>query len=419
MLASVASMIDQFNMPNICLLQRMGYEVYVACNFVQGNTCDAHSIRKLKKELHRRRVHLYQWDCPRDISSPAACYRAYRQLLYMTGRLSIAWIHCHSPVGGALARIAAHRKQIRVIYTAHGFHFYKGAPVRNWLLYYPAEKLLSYWTDVLITVNQEDYLFAKRNLRAGKVLRIPGVGIDIDKYSRFYSKINMDTEKSGQPFGQERERFCKKYQIPQDARILLSVGELSVRKNHRLAVQALAGLRRQNVYYLICGQGREKEGLQDYADSLGVGRYIRMPGYQENMPWVYQNADIFLLPSLQEGMPAALMEAMAAGLPCIVSDIRGNRELICDWRAANPVSAGEVLAEDLSSEEEGLTERCMGGMRYAPASLQELIDALEIMLDHEQLGRRCGRYNQEKIKDYSIARVQQRMEKIYRAVDRK
>lgn len=411
MLASVASMIDQFNMPNIHLLKSMGYEVHVACNFKQGNTCNAYRIQKLKKELAKMDVHSHQWDCPRNISPLWNCCLAYQQLLRMLDRHPFAWIHCHSPVGGAIARMAAYRKKVRVIYTAHGFHFYKGAPLRNWILYYPAEKLLSCWTDVLITVNQEDYWFAKRYLHAKKVCHIPGVGIDTEKYKRLCNHIQpcrKDEEafcENVQPCRKDRESFCKKYKIPRDARILLSVGELSARKNHRQAVQALAALKRRDVYYLVCGQGSEKKKLQAYAKRLGVRRYLRMPGYQEDMLWIYQNADLFLFPSLQEGMPAALMEAMAAGLPCIVSDIRGNRELIGSWPAARPRAAGEVSAGC-----------CAGGIRYAPQSLPELTAALKIMLDHAEFRNTCGSYNQEKIKDYSIGRVQRRMEKIYRVM---
>lgn len=149
--ASVASMIDQFNMPNIRLLLEMGYEVHVACNLKEGNTCDDRRIRRLVKTLDELHVRLHQWDCPRSILPAWKCYRAYRQFLGLLKRQRFAWIHSQSPVGGALARIAAHGLGIRVAYTAHGFHFYKGAPLQNWLLYYPAEKLLARWTDRLWT----------------------------------------------------------------------------------------------------------------------------------------------------------------------------------------------------------------------------------------------------------------------------
>ncbi len=180
MIASVASMIDQFNMPNIRLLQEMGYEVHVACNFKEGNTCDAKRIRKLKETLASMQVVWHQWDCPRDVSSVKKCWNAYCQLRRLFRNNTFAWMHCHSPIGGALARIAARKGKIRVIYTAHGFHFYRGAPLRNWMFYYPVEKLLAGWTDVLITINREDYQFAGRRLKAGAVCHIPGVGIDVE-----------------------------------------------------------------------------------------------------------------------------------------------------------------------------------------------------------------------------------------------
>ena len=140
LLASVASMIDQFNMQNICLLQEMGYQVHVACNFRQGNTCDGVRLKKLCRKLKHMHVIWHQWDCPRKVFPVRSCLHAYRQLWRLTGRYGFAWVHCQSPIGGALARCVAHKRGIRVIYTAHGFHFYHGAPLKNWLCYYPNKK---------------------------------------------------------------------------------------------------------------------------------------------------------------------------------------------------------------------------------------------------------------------------------------
>ncbi len=156
MAASVASMIDQFNRENLVLLQELGYEVHVACNFREGNTCDEKRVLKLRADLRNMHIILHQWDCPRSVRNPVTCVRAYIQIKQLLARYHFDWLHCHSPVGGALARTAAYRKNVRVIYTAHGFHFYKGAPLKNWLLYYSAEKLMAYQTDVMIKVNQED-----------------------------------------------------------------------------------------------------------------------------------------------------------------------------------------------------------------------------------------------------------------------
>ena len=286
MLASVASMIDQFNMPNIRLLQNMGYQVHVACNFKEGNTCDEARLRKLKQQLQKRQVIIHQWDCPRTIDvrgkSIKNCRRAFRQLMVLTAAYPFAWIHCHSPVGGALARLAAKKRGIRVIYTAHGFHFYKGAPVKNWLLYYPAEKALARWTDALITVNKEDYRFAKRHLKAGRIFYIPGIGI----------KSAVECKASA------RNECRRKYHIPQDAVLLLSVGELSRRKNHQLVIKALAELGRTDICYVICGQGALKHRLMRQAEALGISRQIRMPGFVEHVGDFYQAADLFVFPSL-------------------------------------------------------------------------------------------------------------------------
>lgn len=381
--ASVASMIDQFNMPNIRLLLDLGYEVHVACNFKKGNTCDDRRIKKLKNRLHALHVTLHQWDCPRGILPVWKCGRAYLQILELLKRHSFAWIHSQSPVGGALLRTAAHRLGVRVVYTAHGFHFYKGAPYFHWLVYYPAEKLLSYWTDVLITVNEEDYVFAKKHLHVKNVYRIFGVGIDTQKFAHPSGEEQSADTKGSLADG--HKRFCRYYHIPDYALVILSVGELNKGKNHRQAIQALSGILGDDVYYLICGQGKLGDRLKAQAKRLGIGAYIRMPGYQEQMPFLYQNADIFLFPSKREGMPAALMEAMAAGLACVASDIRGNRELI---------------------------DPC-GGSLCSLKQTEALEKSVLDLLKNSQLRAACGAYNQKKIAAYDCNRVKRQMQKIY------
>ena len=147
MLASVASMIDQFNMPNIALLQKLGYEVDVACNFIEGNTCSDERVAELKQKLQDMHVRCYQIDFARNIKHMGQNMRALRQVESLMKQNRYAFCHCHSPIGGVVARIAGHRTKTKVIYTAHGFHFYQGAPVMNWLVYYPVEKMLSRWTE--------------------------------------------------------------------------------------------------------------------------------------------------------------------------------------------------------------------------------------------------------------------------------
>ncbi len=386
MAASVASMIGQFNMQNICLLLDLGYEVHVACNFQKGNTCDARAVRALRTRLRQMHVRCHQWDCPRSLSAVADCARAYRQMERLLERVSFDWIHCHSPIGGALARAAAHRIGVGVVYTAHGFHFYKGAPFWNWLAYYPVEKLLARWTDVLVTVNREDERFARRHLRAGHIRRIPGVGIAPDRIRKQVQTapgacwMHRALESSSR-----RDAFCRKYQIPDKAKVLLSVGELSRRKNHQAVLKALAGLMQEDVYYIICGQGVMEQALWKQARKLGIAHRVRMPGYVEDVADLYEQADLFVFPSLQEGLPVALMEAMAAGLACVASDIRGNRELIDD----------------------------RGGGLVPPKSPGQLLEKLRELLADPERRELCGSYNQRKIEAYRFEKVQRRMRCIY------
>ena len=226
-------------------------------------------------------------------------------------------VHCHTPVGGVIGRLAAFDNVNKIVYTAHGFHFYTGAPMLNWLIYYPIEKCLARKTDILVTINKEDYYRAKEYFRAKLVKYIPGIGIDIEKIKNAVHNINK---------GQKR----KELGIPEDVFLLLSVGELSTRKNHIEVIRALKELdiKKNKIYYVICGKGNEEKNLFDYVKKANLTEEIHFFGYRTDVIEIMAIADLFIFPSKQEGLPVALMEAMAVGLPCLVSDIRGNCELI-------------------------------------------------------------------------------------------
>ena len=228
-------------------------------------------------------------------------------------------IHCHTPVGAMITRLAASKARkngTKVIYTAHGFHFYKGAPLINWLAYYPVEKILAHKTDVLITINKEDYNNAK-NFKAGKIVYVPGVGIDLDRFNRKTCSSDEKRIELG---------------IKQDAFVLLSVGELIRRKNHIMILDALGILKKKgllsNLQYCICGSGTLLSKLEEKAKELGIQDHVHFLGYRNDISEIMKCSDLFMFMSLQEGLPVALMEAMSCGLPVICSDIRGNRDLI-------------------------------------------------------------------------------------------
>lgn len=313
MLASVASMIDQFNMPNIELLQEMGYEVHVACNFEKGSTCTDEKVLELKKKLKQLHVVFFQIDFERNVMKLNQDLKAYKQVLKLARKYHYTFIHCHSPIGGVVGRLVGHKTNTKVIYTAHGFHFYKGAPVQNWLIYYPIEKFLSRYTDILITINKEDYQRAKKKFDAKKVEYVPGVGINIKKFQDV--KIN-------------REKKRRELGIKTEDTVLISVGELNKNKNHEVIIKALAKLQTPTIQYLLVGKGSLKEYLAEMAKNIGVGEQVHFLGFRNDVAELYKTADIFVFPSKREGLSVALMEALASGLPVVASRIRGNEDLI-------------------------------------------------------------------------------------------
>lgn len=315
MTATVPSMIGQFNMENIKLLLEMDYEVHVACNFEDRSVWTEERVSEFKKQLTNMGVKKIQIEYARTPYDIPKLVRSYSELKKLIQREKYTCLHCHTPVAGMIARLAAKGTETKVIYTAHGFHFYKGAPLQNWLLYYPVEKWLSRYTDVLITINKEDYQRAKKKFHAKETKYIPGVGIDVEKIQA----VQVDRVKKRAELGIGKDDF-----------LMLSVGELSKRKNHQIVIEALAKLKDKRIKYIICGQGPLKDKLEQMAEKLGVKDQLFLLGFRTDVIEICKSSDLFVFPSRQEGLPVALMEAMASGLPCVVSRIRGNTDLIED-----------------------------------------------------------------------------------------
>lgn len=242
---------------------------------------------------------------------------AYRQVSNIVNKENFDIVHCHTPVASIVTRLASRKARKRygtkVIYTAHGFHFFKGAPLINWLLYYSIEWFCSFFTDVLITINKEDYSFAKKHMHAKKIEYIPGVGIDTEKIE----SITVNREEKRKELGIDENRF-----------VVLSVGELNDNKNHETIIKAIAKLDRNDITYVICGRGEKEEYLKELAIELGVD--LKLLGFRNDVIEIYKCSDIFAFPSKREGLPVSLMEAMACGCLVVCSEIRGNVDLISD-----------------------------------------------------------------------------------------
>lgn len=375
LVTTVSGFVPQFEMSNVRILQEMGYEVHYAANY------NTPSYGNDNHRLDGTGIIQHQIDFVRSPFNLKGL-TIYKQLKKLMQIERFDLVHCHTPMGGVMARLAAHSTQTSpVIYTAHGFHFYTGASMINWLCYYPVEKFLSYFTDELICINKEDYERAKKNFHAKYIDYIPGVGISIDNIRRDID-IRLKKEELG---------------LPKDKIILLSSGELIKRKNHEITIRAIAHLKQysNNFHYIICGQGALNEYLRELVETLNVSDSISFLGYRKDMMEVFQVADIFLFPSFQEGLPMALLEAMAYGLPVVCSDIRGNRDL-------------------MGRGSEGSLKYCEGGIMIREVdNASAYSQAIYFLLQNKNLMYEMGDKNSARAKEFSDKSVKAAMSKIY------
>lgn len=315
--ASVASMIDQFNIPNIKLLIKMGYQVDVACNFTSAGTISSFRTKELIKELDKLNVNYYQVDFDRNVFNLRGNYRAYKQIKKIL-KNNYDLLHSHSPIGGVVARLAANKYRkngLKSIYTAHGFHFFKGAPKKNWILFYPVEKILSRLTDKLIVINKEDYKIAKERFNAKEIIYIPGVGVDIDYIKNTYINERI-----------KRQEF----KIPINSFIILSVGELNKNKNHEIIIKSLSKINNPKIHYIICGTGPLRDYLEKLILDLRLDNNVHLLGYRDDVIEICKSTDVFAFPSKREGLGMAAIEAMACGLPLLTSDVHGINDYSID-----------------------------------------------------------------------------------------
>lgn len=254
--------------------------------------------------------------------------KALFQLKKIIDEENIEAVICSTPIGGLLARVAAKKKNIRpVIYAAHGFLFFKGAPLINRTIYKIEEVLLAHWTDTLITITEEDFEAAQKlKLRSKeKPYLVHGAGVQTGV------TVNITKEEKRKELG-----------IPENAFVIVSAGFLNKNKNHRVVIDAVAKMRDPSVVYLICGEGDEKAHLQAQSKKRDVSDQVRLLGYRTDMTEIMASSDVFVMPSFREGVPRALLEAMDLGLPCVGSRTRGISDLIGDERwLCSPKNADE------------------------------------------------------------------------------
>lgn len=302
----------KFEKSDMELLKAKGYEIHTGANMYEAEWLqDDGSLDDL--ELHKHQI-----DFGRNPFSNQSL-KAYKQLkkLFETEKYEI--LHCHTPVAAAIARMAArkyHKAGMKVIYTSHGFHFHKKSSIKTWLLYYPIEYLLANITDMIVTINKEDYnVIQKFHVKEKRY--IPGVGVDTE----YIDHMETDTGK-----------LRKQYGISDNAFVILSIGELSVRKNHEVVIKAVAECGRDDIYYVICGTGALKERLEMLSKELGIQKQVILAGQisHDNVIKMCHMCDIGAIPSRIEGLGLAGIELLAAGKPLIASNVHGIKDYAVD-----------------------------------------------------------------------------------------
>ena len=304
---TISLTMNSFFKPHIEMLVNEGHQVEIACNsndlaldeLYSKLGCVSHQVDFSRSPLSKDNI------------------KAYGQLKKVIKNGNYDIVHCHTPNASVITRLVCKkfRKKngLKVFYTAHGFHFCKGAPKLNWMIFYPIERICSRYTDKLITINNEDFELAKRKFKANEIIYVPGVGID---FSRF-GKISVDKVAKRREIG-----------VPEDTFLLLSVGELNENKNHQVVIKAMARLTGSNVHYAIAGVGDKKDYLLALAAELGVSDRVHLLGYRKDIEELIRSADLFCFPSKREGLGLAAVEAMACGLPVLAAENRGTKEFV-------------------------------------------------------------------------------------------
>lgn len=364
---NLASRVNNFSYASMIAARELGVDFHVASCFSYPDEAS----RLADEEKYGIRIHHIPFVRNPFHPGNLKAYRVLRTLMKAEG---YDLIHTNTPVGGLLGRIAAWRLGMQpVIYQAHGFHFFKGSSFLSWLLYYPAEKLLARLSDVLITIATEDQALAKAKMHprgGGPVLLVPGVGVRVAAYQ-----------------GEQIDRTVKRRElhIPEDAPLLLSVGELNQNKNQSVILRAMPEL--PGVHYALAGVGPEEQRLRDQARELGILERVHFLGYRHDLREIYQVADIFCHPSWREGISVAILEAMASGLPVVASDIRGNRDLLVEGQ---------------------------GGFLVTPSDANGFERSIRALLEDKGIEMSMGDHNRSYAQRFDHGVIIQRMKDVYR-----
>lgn len=354
--------VNAFLIPHIELLIDEGYEVHLACA----------EISKLSFEIKKLNIKIHEIPFNRSPLSIRNIY-AFKKIKLILQQQDYDFVHVHTPIASAITRMASKKNsETKLLYTAHGFHFFKGAPIKNWIIYYPLEKYLSRKTDILITINEEDFEMAK-TFHAKSVKKIPGVGVELNEYQ----SRKVDT------------CLADEFRITNNEFVIVSIGELNDNKNHKLVINALSNFADIQFKYLICGEGKNREYLQQLIEKKGLKDKVKLLGFRSDVKEVLSLANLFIFPSKREGLPVSVIEAMASKLPIVASKIRGNIDLIDDYDS---------------------------GLLFNSDDEEDLLEKLKISFSNNQLLEHLSMKSLEKVQIYSLDNVLKELKLLYDSI---
>lgn len=291
---------------------------------------------------------------------------AYIQLKKIINSEHYDIIHTHTPVGSVITRLAARKARksgTRVVYTAHGFHFYKGAPLKNWLLWYPVEKIMARYTDTLITINKEDYERAKNKFKTD-VCYVPGVGVDPKKFD-----ISLSAA--------EKRKLRGEFGIKENDFVIIYVAELSKRKNQLWLVKSVKSflLKHPDAHLILPGQDSLNGKLHKLVDELRLNNQVHLPGYRKDIPALMTISNMAVSASLQEGLPVNIMEAMYRGLPVVATNCRGNRDLLANYDNGYllDVNNGDTIYREVQECYNSRHNKTKGSGLYRSCELESIL----------------------------------------------
>lgn len=302
--ASIAKHLLRFHLPYLQWFKDEGYEVHIAC---EGDEEVPFADKK--------------WTVP-FIRSPFSIghTRAYKILKEIIDNENYSLIHCHTPMASIVTRLAAkdaRNSGTKVLYTAHGFHFYNGAPTVNWLTYYPVEIITSAYADAIITINKEDFdrISTKGNQKTNYFL-IPGIGVDKKKFNT----VNKE----------DKNKLREEKEFSKEDFIVVYAAEFIDRKNHEFLIKAIANHKEEfsNLKILFCGRGQLKDKMELMVKERKLESVIFFMGFRNDVDELFKMADLGISSSKQEGLGLNLVEEMMCGLPVLATQDRGHKEII-------------------------------------------------------------------------------------------